>query len=124
MLTNDIWMYICDSLSDIDKINFLSITSKLHILKCHFLFHKEIHYDKIEKLQYLDRFTNIIIDRKCKIPTYSTNLTLAGTENYYRLLIDNFPLEIPKSIKHLRILDSLAPSTNSKYNGNLIATIC
>ena len=74
---NDIYCYICSFLRDLDKLNFLSVSSDMHILKSKIFFNDYVHINNIFDIWYFDRFTHIITDRLVKYPKCLTHLMLS-----------------------------------------------
>ena len=72
---NDIFCHICTYLRDIDKLNFLSVSSFMHQLTSRVFFNDQIQIKKIINIWYFDRFTNIITDQLDVYPKCISHLT-------------------------------------------------
>src|SRR5579872_6166270 len=85
VLIDDIIAYIMTFLTDIEKIKFLSLEKRLHMLKNKVQYNSLVHNDVICNLVYYDMFTNVRINRlnsKCnRFPKYITHLTFGDTFN-------------------------------------------
>ena len=92
---NDIYCYICSFLRDLDKLNFLSVSSDMHILKSKIFFNDYVHINNIFDIWYFDRFTHIITDRLVKYPKCLTHLTFGDDFN------QDIKDCIPISVTHL-----------------------
>lgn len=98
-IPNDIIIYMCEFLSDIDKVFFLSANNTHHLLKNKIRFNEKTHVDKINKLTYYNRFANVITKKNIKkLPLNITHLTLSGT--YHK----NINKLIPKTVTHLTFM--------------------
>ena len=91
----DIIKYICHYASDKDKIQFLSVNQKMHLLKNFVNYWDMIRVEKIQKLWYFDRFINIIVDKTCTFPKNVKCLTFGW---YFNQEIKDC---IPLSVTHL-----------------------
>ena len=102
MDTSDIIFLICNSLNDVDKFAFLSMTTSHDKLKEKMWFNDRIYFYRIYRHRYYDRFTNLIIcqitkmcvnivDSKIRLPTGIKRL-----ECSYDIKFD----EIPEGLTH------------------------
>jgi hypothetical protein len=62
-------------LTDKNKLNFLSTSSILHLLKSKIFFNNPVWMSRINNIWYFDRFTNIVTDQLSGYPKCITHLT-------------------------------------------------
>ena len=92
----DAWSHIAKFIErDKDRCH-LMITCK-EMLKCSIYFDKEIHIDKIRKLYFFNKFTNILVDELVTLSLSVTHLTFSHKFN------QNINDCIPSSVTHLTL---------------------
>src|SRR5579872_6404657 len=62
LLIDDVIIYVMTFLNNEDKIQFLSMSNKLHTLKHKVYYDQKIAISKIRKLPYYDMFTNVSVN--------------------------------------------------------------
>src|SRR5258706_15442303 len=95
ILVKDNILTILFYLDDNDKINFLSTQKDFDKLKDSIYYENIIHYDKIKKLHYTQRFINLIVSYPILIHQFVTHLTFG------RYFTQNIKDCIPPSVTHL-----------------------
>ena len=91
----DIYIYICGFLPDVDKLYYLSTSNLMHVLKSKAIFNKQILIDKINGLWYYNQFINIITNNIYVFPKFITHLTFGYCFD------QNIKDCIPNSVTHL-----------------------
>src|SRR5579872_4754263 len=99
-ILDDIIIVITSFLDDKDKISFLSLTKKLHLLKNKVYYNEKVYIDNIIKLSYYDMFTVILTNNvNYKFPKFMTHLIFAYGFN------QKIRKYIPNSVAHLTFCD-------------------
>src|SRR5579872_1085204 len=81
-LIDDVIIHITSFLDIPNKLNFLSTSKYLHLLKDKSYYDKCIQIHKIQDLWYFDRFTSVSIDSlKYKLPKSITHLEFLNDFN-------------------------------------------
>jgi hypothetical protein len=113
-MNNDVIVYICDFLSDVDKLAYLSINNNMHLLKINVIFHTNIHIDQIIHLKYYDRFTNIVAGDCSILPLNTKKLVLTNT---YTENINNL---IPLNVLYLTFKEEPIYDITENFPTNII----
>ena len=100
ILIEDLIKYICLFLSESDKINYLSISRNMHLLKNTIQYFDKISINKIIKLSYYKQFTNIIWVDNIIIPNNSLPLNLAHL-TFGRNFNQDIKGALPLNLTHL-----------------------
>lgn len=120
-LNSDICIYLCEYLSNRDKLNFLSSSKHLHQLKIHVLFHEMVyvgfnkrkHGSKITTaLTYYNNFTNVY-SRDTNIIQFPSKMI--NLELYNNFNSEIKPQSIPQSVKKIIFGD--------KYDSPIYASV-
>ena len=101
----DIWGCILEFVKNNKDKCYLLMTCK-EISKCNFCFTQRIHIDKIGKLEWFNKFTNIEMSMShyfTELPISTTNLMITTTESFPDPWSVNFLLKpyIPSTVTHL-----------------------
>uniref|UniRef100_A0A6C0C7W4 F-box domain-containing protein n=1 Tax=viral metagenome TaxID=1070528 RepID=A0A6C0C7W4_9ZZZZ len=102
-LISDIHTHLCTFLSNIDKLNFLSVSKKYHGIKNVVSFEDEVNMAYVSHLWYYNSFCNV---RICKSFEDNDDLEVSNVmypKNIARLKLYNYKttLNIPKSVTDL-----------------------
>lgn len=118
----DIWGCILQFIKNNKDKCYLLVTCK-GIFKCNFYFIQRIHIDKIGKLEWFDKFSNVEMSMShhlVKLPINTTSLMITTIESFPDPWSVNFLLKpfIPTSVTHLefdwkfnKLLDDFIPSS-------------
>lgn len=129
MISRDNILEICEFLSDVDKISFLSITNDCHKLKNKIVFTGRHNLKKTENLWYFKQFRQTIIHEKDNIqelPSHIKHLIyiadkscyiLFGDETQYRNYV-SIDSSVIANVDKITFLECWTSRDKKTYDGN------
>jgi hypothetical protein len=119
---DDIYIHICSFLDDLSVLTFLSTNNHSNKLKNKVFYSGGVFINKINRLWYFDRFTNIITKKICRFPKNITYLTFG--HDFNQPLLDIIPSSVTASAIRLGIPSNITHLTFGKrFNQSITGAI-